>query len=195
MAGEGPETLLLCEHDPVITLGRGGRAEHVLLPVSELGRRGISLRRASRGGDVTYHGPGQLVGYPVFRLRHGLVAHMEAMAAAVVTLLARLGVHADWRRRHPGVWVGGDKICALGVHVHRRVAIHGFALNVTTPLESFGAIVPCGLADAGVTSVAHILGAVPALEALAPELAAAIARSFGLSLVSAGVGYIESISA
>jgi lipoyl(octanoyl) transferase len=182
LAGVGAETLLLCEHDPVITLGRSARPEHVLASPAELAARGIQVRPASRGGDVTYHGPGQLVGYPVFRLRTGLVAHMETMAAALVALLGARGLTARWRRDRPGVWVGPDKICAFGIHVAHRVAIHGFALNVTTPAEAFSPIVPCGLADAGVTSIARLGVLPPALPELAVETARAFERAFGLEL-------------
>ena len=182
LTGEGPETLLLCEHDPVITLGRNARAGNVLLPPEELARRGIAVRNASRGGDVTYHGPGQLVGYPVFRLRPGVVAHLEKMAAAIVEVLAALGISGRWRRDRPGVWVGDDKICAFGVHVRHRVAIHGFALNATTPGEAFAPIVPCGLPEGGVTSIARLRGSAPALEELAGATAVALGRSFGLPL-------------
>ena len=182
LCGQAPETLLLCEHDPVITLGRHARAEHVLAPAEELARRGIALRHASRGGDVTYHGPGQLVGYPVFRLRPGLVAHMEKMAAAIVEVLAGLGISSRWRRDRPGIWVGEDKICAFGVHVRHRVAIHGFALNAATPAEAWEPIVPCGLPSAGVTSIARLAGVAPRLVELARATAEAFERSFGVSL-------------
>jgi lipoyl(octanoyl) transferase len=182
LAGAGPETLVLCEHEPVITLGRSARPEHVLLAPDELAAQGIQVRRASRGGDVTYHGPGQLVGYPVFRLRTGLVAHMEKMAAALVAVLGALGLTAHWRRDRPGVWVGPDKVCAFGVHVAHRVAIHGFALNVTTPAEAFSPIIPCGLPDAGVTSIARLGVQPPPLEALAAAAARAFAGAFDLEL-------------
>jgi lipoate-protein ligase B len=134
---------------------------------------------------VTYHGPGQLVGYPIFHLRRGLIAHMEAMADGVALALAALGIEATWRRDRPGLWVGDDKICAFGVHVHRRVTIHGFALNATTPLEAFSTIVPCGLAGAGVTSIAHLRGHCPPLPELAQSIAAAFAESFALDLRAA----------
>jgi lipoyl(octanoyl) transferase len=166
----------------VITLGRHARPEHVLLSPAELAARGLEVHPVSRGGDVTYHGPGQLVGYPVFRLRPGLVAHMERMAAAIIDVLGGLGLVGAWRRDRPGVWVGDEKICAFGVHVSHRVAIHGFALNVTTPPEAFSPIVPCGLSDAGVTSIAALAGRAPAPAMLAPIVAAAIARAFGLAL-------------
>jgi lipoyl(octanoyl) transferase len=154
------------------------------LPPEELARRGIAVRNASRGGDVTYHGPGQLVGYPIFRLRPGLLAHMQKMAAAIVEVLAALGISGRWRRDRPGIWVGDDKICAFGVHVRHRVAIHGFALNATTPAEAFTTIVPCGLSTGGVTSIERLRGRAPALEELARSTAEAFARSFGLPLRS-----------
>jgi lipoyl(octanoyl) transferase len=182
---DGPETLLLCEHDPVITFGRHARPEHILLERPELTRRQISVHQASRGGDVTYHGPGQLVGYPIFRLRRGLVAHLEAMATGISAVLGGLGIGAAWRRDRPGVWVGADKICAFGVHVRHRVAIHGFALNASTPADAFAPIVPCGLGDAGVTSIERIIGRAPPLPQLARDTAAALSVSFGLELRTA----------
>jgi lipoyl(octanoyl) transferase len=154
----------------------------VLCSADELARRGVALRPASRGGDVTYHGPGQLVGYPVFRLRPGLVAHMEKMAAAIIEVLAELGIAGAWRRDRPGVWVGEEKICAFGVHVRHRVAIHGFALNASTPIDAFSLIVPCGLRSAGVTSIERLTGRAPSLEELAGATARAFERAFGLTM-------------
>jgi lipoate-protein ligase B len=182
LAGAGPETLFLCEHDPVISLGRSARPEHVLLAPAELARRGIQLEEASRGGAVTYHGPGQLVGYPVFRLRGGVLAHVQAMAGGIIAVLEQLGIRAEWQRERPGVWVGPDKICAFGIHVRHRVAIHGFALNVDPAPEAWSAIVPCGLASAGVTSIARHIADPPPLPALAAAVAAAFERSFGMIL-------------
>ena len=174
------ETLLLCEHDPVITLGKRARPEHLLLPASEFARRGIDLRPASRGGEVTYHGPGQLVAYPVIRLRKGVLAHVEAMARAVIELLAGFGVRGSWSRAEPGVWVDGAKICAFGLHVRRGVAVHGLALNVRLPLEDFGTIVPCGKPQGQVTSLAHHAPTAPPPEALASSLAFVLGCAFGL---------------
>ncbi len=185
--GDEPDTLLLCEHDPVITLGRGAGHGNVLISERELARRGLPLLRSSRGGDVTYHGPGQLVGYPVFKLRRGVVDHMESMAAAVAAVLgqvldpvlAPLGIRAEWRRREPGLWVGQDKICAFGVHVRHKVAIHGFALNVNVDPAAFSVIVPCGLRGVGVTSIARLVGSSPPLPDLAARVALAFPRAFG----------------
>ena len=154
--GVGPETLLLCEHDPVITLGRRARPEHLLLRPDELTARGIEVCPATRGGEVTYHGPGQLVAYPIVRLRRGVLAHVEGMARAVIALLEPLGIDGQWRRTLPGVWVGESKICAFGVQVRHGVAVHGLALNVSTDLQAFSTIVPCGLPAARVTSVAQL---------------------------------------
>jgi lipoyl(octanoyl) transferase len=181
--GSCTETLLLLEHEPVITLGRHAKPEHVLASPEQLAGEGIEVVRTSRGGDVTFHGPGQLVGYPVFRLRQGIRAHVCAMASGIVAVLAGMGIAAEWRASRPGLWVGGDKICALGVRACRRVATHGFALNASVDLGCFRAIVPCGLADAGVTSIASLLGSSASLEILATQVARAFAESFGARLV------------
>ncbi len=176
--GTGPETLLFCEHDPVITLGRSARPDNVLASAGDLAQRGVTLAQASRGGDVTYHGPGQLVGYPVVRLRAGVVAHMTAMARALGGVLADLGVRSEFRRDAPGLWTNDEKLCAFGVHIRGRVAIHGFALNATTALDAFELIVPCGLAGARTTSLAR-LGIAPLP---LPILAARIADALGAEL-------------
>jgi lipoyl(octanoyl) transferase len=195
LAGTAEETLLLLEHEPVITLGRSAAAGDVLAPDAFLASRGVTLTRASRGGAATYHGPGQLIGYPVVRLRRGVRAHNQGMAAAIRTVLAELGVSAHYRPDAPGLWVtssgssgpsagpsGGPsagpsaKICAFGVHVHRRVAIHGFALNLDPDLSAFRLIVPCGQTDAATTSVAALVGAAPTPDELAPRIAEALAR-------------------
>lgn len=172
LQGAADEAFLLCEHDPVITLGRSARPEHVLAGPETLAARGIALCRSSRGGDVTYHGPGQLVGYPVVRVTRGVLHHVEALAGAIVDVAAELGVGCAWRRDCPGVWIGDDKLAAFGVHVHRGVAIHGFSLNVTTAPEDFSVIVPCGLRQRGVTSLARHAAELPPLEPLGRRIAA-----------------------
>ena len=177
--GDGDaETLLLVEHAPVITLGRRARAEHILASAAALAARGVTVAQASRGGDVTYHGPGQLVAYPVMRLQTGVVDHVCRLAKAAIAVAARFGIESRFDRARPGVWArtaaGEAKLAAVGVHVHRRVAIHGLALNVTTALDAFDLIVPCGLRDIEVTSIAALSGQSPAL----PEVAAAFAEEF-----------------
>jgi lipoate-protein ligase B len=190
------ETLLLCEHEPVITLGKRARPEHLLLPVPEFARRGIDLRPASRGGEATYHGPGQLVAYPVIRLRRGVLAHVEGMARAVIELLDGFGVRGEWSRAEPGVWVNGAKICAFGVHVRRAVAVHGLALNVRLPSDHFGTIVPCGKPGGQVTSLhrhARVADEVPPPETLAASLASALGRAFGLEFRAVSPESVERV--
>jgi lipoyl(octanoyl) transferase len=187
LAGRRRETLLLLEHPATITLGRHADPAHVLLPIPALRARGIDVCRTSRGGDVTFHGPGQLVGYPIFRLRRGVRAHMQAMAESIVEWLAGLGLAAEWRDSTPGVWLGFDKICAFGVHVRHRIATHGFALNLATELDGFSAIIPCGLPSAGVTSLARKLGSAPPPEEVARSLIALFEKNFGVQLVEVRV--------
>ncbi len=149
------ETLLLVEHDPVVTLGRrADRATELRVSEAELAESGVALVTSSRGGQATYHGPGQLVAYPVMRLRQGVVAHVERLAGAAVATAASVGVRARFRRDCPGAWVDDRKLASIGVHVHRRVAVHGLALNVTrAPLAHFGRIVPCGVKTTVMTSL------------------------------------------
>ena len=198
LAGSGPQTLLLLEHDPVITLGRGADAANILAPESELARRGIHVHRASRGGDVTYHGPGQLVGYPIVRLGAGVRAHVERMAAAVADVLGGLGIAARYRNDAPGLWVDHDgreaKICAFGINVHHRVTTHGFALNLDPDLGAFELIVPCGLAGRPATSVRAILGGAPAPEDLAAAVARALGARFGITFVPASGSELQCTS-
>ncbi|MCC6993370.1 MAG: lipoyl(octanoyl) transferase LipB [Deltaproteobacteria bacterium] len=179
----GAEAVLLCEHDPVITLGRGANPANVLLAPEALAERGVDLVPTTRGGDVTYHGPGQLVVYPVVRLRRGLLTTLELVAGVLVRVARELGVSAEWRRDPAGVWTERGKLAACGVHVSRGVAIHGFALNVSvdlSPAGPFGLIVPCGLACARVTSlVAEGASAVPELPALAARVGAGVAAALG----------------
>ena len=181
LAGTGPETLLLLEHDPVITLGRSAAAANVLASAAELSRRGIDVVRTTRGGDVTYHGPGQLVGYPIVRLRGGVVAHMTGMARAIAAVLNEYGIDARWRREAAGLWVGDAKICAFGVHVRSRVTMHGFALNVAADVSPFNLIVPCGIAGVRTTSMGALGVAPPELEALAAAVAARLGAEVGVT--------------
>jgi lipoate-protein ligase B len=176
---DAAETLLLCEHAPVITLGRRARAEHIVASAAALAARGVTVAQSSRGGDVTYHGPGQLVAYPVMRLGTGVVDHVGRLAKAAIAVAADFGVEARFDRARPGVWAGEAKLAAVGVHVHRRVAIHGLALNVTTALDAFDLIVPCGLYDIRVTSIAALSGQLPPLSDVAARFAEAFARLNG----------------
>jgi lipoyl(octanoyl) transferase len=187
LAGHRQETLLLLEHPAVITLGRHADPAHVLLPIPVLRARGIDICRTSRGGDVTFHGPGQLVGYPIFRLRRGVRAHMQAMASSIVEWLAGRRLAAEWRASTPGVWLGSNKICAFGVHVRHGIATHGFALNLAIDLTGFSAIIPCGLPSAGVTSLAREIGRVHPPEMVARSLIGLFEKNFGVQLLEARV--------
>ena len=182
------ERLLLLEHDAVYTIGRRGTTEHLLAAPDELRRVGASVYRVDRGGDITYHGPGQLVGYPVMRLGDApdLAAYVRALESALVDTLASYGVAAHTERGKTGVWVelpesgAPAKIAAIGVRVSRGVTTHGFALNVTTDLAAFERMIPCGFAH----EVASLgtLGVSADVRGVADRAAAALAERFGRKL-------------
>ena len=156
-----PDTLLLLEHPPVITLGRRATLDDVFLPEAALRQRGIALERTTRGGLVTYHGPGQLVGYPIVKLRaRGLTVpcYVHALELAIISALASLGIDARIDAGHVGVWTDQGKIAAIGVAQRHGVTLHGFAVNLQPDLSHFALINPCGIGDLGVTSAAAILG-------------------------------------
>ena len=165
-AGQIADTLLLVEHEPVLTLGRHARDEHVIASPDELARRGIEVIRVERGGEVTYHGPGQLVAYPIVRLRELPVLLRPFVRALELTMgdvAGRYGVAAAPLPGYPGVWVDEQcgqprKLGSLGLRVERGISYHGIALNITTRLEDFELIDPCGMAGLDVTSVARELG-------------------------------------
>ncbi|MEO5895376.1 MAG: lipoyl(octanoyl) transferase LipB [Vicinamibacterales bacterium] len=162
-AGEIGDQLLLLEHPPVITLGVKTRTDrsHIVASAEELAAAGIEVFDTGRGGDVTYHGPGQLVGYPIIDLKpdrcdvHRYVRDLEQV---MIGIAASFGVHATRIERLTGAWVGDEKLAAIGVRIARWVTSHGFAFNVNTPLEHFDFIVPCGISDKGVTSLEKLLG-------------------------------------
>lgn len=178
-AGAIPDQLLLLEHPPVVTLGVRARQDrsHVLADRATLERAGIELFEAGRGGDVTYHGPGQLVGYPILDLRpdrcdvHRYVRDLETV---MIETAAAFGIQAARVAGLTGAWVGTEKLAAIGVRVSRWVTSHGFALNVGTDLSHFDLIVPCGIADRGVTSMARLLGRTVPL----PEVQDAVVTAF-----------------
>jgi lipoyl(octanoyl) transferase len=183
-SGRIPDQLLLLQHPPVITLGARVRSDrsHVLAPPDVLAEKGIALFEAGRGGDVTYHGPGQLVGYPILDLRpdrcdvHRYVRDLEQV---MIDAAAAFGVEAGRVPGLTGAWVGGDKLAAIGVRISRWVTSHGFAFNVTTDLSCFGHIVPCGIPDRGVTSLGRILGRAVAITDVEDAVVGAFAAVFG----------------
>ena len=174
-----PDQLLLLEHPHVITLGRNGHAANLLATGDVLSRAGIAFYPTDRGGDVTYHGPGQLVGYPIVDLREwqrDVGAYVRAVEQTIIDTLADYGISAGRIPKLTGVWVGDSKIAAIGVHISRWVTSHGFALNVSTDLSYFQYIVPCGLTKP-VTSMAA-LGVVAGLDEVGQTLAAHFGRVF-----------------
>jgi lipoyl(octanoyl) transferase len=197
--GEAPDRLLLLEHPHTYTLGTSGHDEHLLLSEDELAWRGIEVHRIDRGGDITYHGPGQLVGYPIIglpragNLRADFVGYIRKLETVLIATLADFGIVARPIPGLTGVWVdtpGGEaKIAAIGVKVNvRAVTKHGFALNVNTDLSYFDSIVPCGIADKGVTSMAQILGS-PVDEAqVAERVVVQFGAVFGLEMVVSDFG-------
>jgi lipoyl(octanoyl) transferase len=178
-AGDRAPTLLLVEHDPVITFGRKGGRDHLRVPEAELRRRGFALVDIERGGDVTYHGPGQLVGYPIFPVGRRVRDYLRSLEAALVHVLAEHGVAGVGSPGYAGVWVGDEKVVAIGVAVQRNVSFHGFAMNVHTDLSHFETIVPCGIADRGVTSLSRLVGRHVPLDEVRPQVVAAFRAEFG----------------
>ncbi len=181
-----PDQLLLLEHPHVITLGRNGQMRNLLASQEVLERAGIGFYPIDRGGDVTYHGPGQLVGYPILDLREwkrDVGAYVRALEQAGIYTLAGFGISAGRIPKLTGVWVGERKIAAIGVHISRWVTSHGFALNVSTDLKYFQYIVPCGLTRP-VTSM-HQLGARAALAEVARVFSASFGRVFGREILIA----------
>lgn len=159
--------LFFCEHDPVLTIGKSGKESNLLIPEQILGERGITLFHVNRGGDITYHGPGQVTGYPVFdldRWQLGLKQYIYRLEEVVIRFLALYGLRGERLEGATGVWIEPEvmgrarKICAIGVKSSRFVTMHGFALNINTDLSYFSLINPCGFTDKGVTSLQRELG-------------------------------------
>jgi lipoyl(octanoyl) transferase len=202
------DVLLMLEHPPVLTLGRNAHRANILATDEELARRGVSVYEINRGGDVTYHGPGQVVGYPILDLRGefpgkrgphlGAVEYVRWLEEALIRTCAEYGVMTQRICGRTGVWTvaGGSiaekKIAAIGVHISRGITSHGFALNVTTDLRDFGLIVPCGIADAAVTSLEEEIGtesaAIPSLERAMHAVSRNIGRVFGRQIL-----WVESV--
>ncbi len=176
-----PDQLLLLEHPHVYTLGRRGEESDVTATAERLKELGAEVHRVDRGGQATYHGPGQLVGYPIVSLRRwggGPLRYVQALEQVLIATLAELGIDAQSEDRPIGVWVGDAKIAAIGVRISQGVTMHGFALNVCPDLSYFGHIVPCGMLEGGVTSISKLLSKNVEVD----EVARALVRHFGLAL-------------
>jgi lipoyl(octanoyl) transferase len=187
------DRLLLLEHFPVYTIGRGGDEANMLATPERLRDLGAELVRIDRGGDVTFHGPGQIVAYPIVELRDplDLRRYVRTLEAAVIATAAAFGVSGAHLQGHPGIWVdGARKLAAIGVRVRRGVTTHGLALNVNNDLRWFDEMIPCGLPDKGVTSLARELGVPVPMDAVEDELARQLARHLGLRLDDGAPGVI-----
>ncbi|HYR64148.1 MAG TPA: lipoyl(octanoyl) transferase LipB [Actinomycetota bacterium] len=186
VAGEIPDTVLLLEHPHVYTLGRRFSAEHLLLGEEALARRGIEVYECDRGGSITYHGPGQLVGYPVLALEDpDVIAYLRCLEEVLIRSVNEFGVAAGRREGLTGVWVGEDKLASIGVNVSRGVTKHGFALNVTTDLSFFAGMVPCGIPAVTVTSLERLLPAAPPMDAVRSTVVGHLAAILGAEVRSA----------
>lgn len=185
---KGRNELLFCEHEPVLTIGKSGKDSNLLIPEARLKALGISYYHINRGGDITYHGPGQITGYPIFDLETwhiGLKQYIYRLEETIIRFLALYGLKGERLEGATGVWldplVAGKarKICAIGVKSSRFVTMHGFALNINTDLNYFTLINPCGFTDKGVTSLARELGENQDLEKAKRQLAALFSEVFG----------------
>ncbi|NDC77061.1 MAG: lipoyl(octanoyl) transferase LipB [Chitinophagia bacterium] len=191
----GPGTvhhLLLCEHPPVYTLGKSGKAEHLLMREEEMAARGVTFHKTNRGGDITFHGPGQLVGYPILdleRLHPDIGRYLRDLEEVIIRTLATYGLHGGRSAGETGVWLDPEvsgrarKICAMGVRCSRWITMHGLALNVNTDLSYFDGIVPCGIRGKGVASLSAELGRPVEMAEVEERVCEAFADVFGCRLV------------
>ena len=182
--GRQPNTLLLLEHPPVYTLGRLSKPEHLLVSPEELAAAGADVVETDRGGQITFHGPGQLVAYPVVDLKGwgGPLKYVRTLEQVIINVLADFGISAGLKSGLTGVWVGDAKIAAIGVKISRGVAYHGFSINVNTDLSCYDRIVPCGIEDGLVTSMERVLGHPLDLADVAVRVAARFGEGMGLHI-------------
>lgn len=188
------DILLILQHPPVITMGKSGKVQNVLATQPTLQEKGIKVIFTDRGGDVTYHGPGQLVAYPIFSLRlFGLSVpdYVWRLEEVAIRVLARFGITGQRMEKLRGVWVGKEKICSLGVHLSRWISKHGLALNVNTDLDPFSFINPCGITGCRVTSMAKILGRSLPMEEVESLTLEAFREVFGFSLREEPLAMLE----
>ena len=185
LGGQIADTLLLLEHPPTITVGKSGKLENILASQAQLAREGVSLVFIDRGGDVTYHGPGQIVGYPIFDLRErGRDAHqyLRSLEEALIRTLNDFSIKSSRDKNHAGVWVRDEEIAAIGLSIRKWITMHGFALNVNTDLARFSLINPCGFTNRKATSMAHLLGHKVPIEIVTERLLAHFAKVFDVHL-------------
>ncbi len=180
--------MVLTEHDPVITIGRTGTMKNLLVPPEYLARQGIDLVEIDRGGDITFHGPGQIVGYPILDLnsfQRDVHWYLRTLEGVIIGTLQAFNIDAGRIPGLTGVWAGGRKVCAMGIKVTRWVTMHGFALNVNTDLEFFKHIIPCGIADRGVTSISELTGNIVDINHVIKELVGRFEQDFKVKCIAA----------
>jgi lipoyl(octanoyl) transferase len=190
------DVLLLLEHPSTYTIGRRGTRDHLLIDDAALAGLGAVCLEVDRGGDITYHGPGQLVGYPILDLRDGsgdVTTYLRGLEAGLIDTLAGYGLAAGRLPGFTGVWIGQEKIAAIGIKVRENITSHGFALNVSTDLTYFGRMVPCGIADKGVTSMERWVASAPSLPEAAQRVALALARVLERELRWGAPGELETL--
>jgi len=181
--GNIPDILLLLQHPPVFTIGRFRGEEDIIVPPETLTRDGVAVFHTNRGGGITYHGPGQLVGYPILNLKEnslGVREYIWKLEAVIIKLLLALGIQGHRLAKYPGVWVGEKKICSIGIHVSHYITTHGFALNVDNDLRYFEYIKPCGLISGVMTSISQLLGYPVEAETIIGDLLHCFSETFGL---------------
>lgn len=193
---EIPDLLALLEHPPVYTAGRRTSPSHILLAEADIERAGAELHAVDRGGSVTFHGPGQLVGYPVIHLGPApdVIGYLRRLEDAVIRACADLGVEVGRGDDPTGVWAGPRKVCAIGVRVSGGVTLHGFALNCSTDLSWYGAIVPCGLEDRGVTSLSELAGREISVTDALPHVARRFEEVFDRRLIPAPAEVVAALA-
>jgi len=202
-----PDVLLICEHPHVITMGRNGRSEHLLASEEMLRARGVEFHSTNRGGDITYHGPGQIVAYPILNLaeiRRDVGWYVRQLEEAMIRTTAEFGISAERREGRTGIWVEvsdadgsltEEKLGAIGVHISRWVTSHGLAYNVSTDLNYFDLIVPCGIAGKRATSLMRLLNRAIEMKDASPKLVRHLAESFGRTMRSISAAELESMLA
>lgn len=180
--GEADNALFIVEHDPVITLGRNFQSSSLLYAPERYAQFGIDICEVDRGGDATYHGPGQLVAYPILDLNQwnpSIKWYLRMLEEVIISVLARYGLAGERLKGYTGVWVNGAKVAAIGVGLHNWVTFHGIAVNVDPNMAHFGLIVPCGIADKPVTSLRQLMGTPPPLSQVASDFIDCFGTAFG----------------
>jgi len=184
--GAIPDTLILLQHPPVLTIGRFRGERDIIASPRTLAREGIAVFRTNRGGSVTYHGPGQLIGYPILNLKDlnlGVRNYVWKLEEVIISLLRRFHVTGERHPDYPGVWVGGEKICSIGIHVSRGITMHGFAFNVDTDLHHFSYIKPCGMTDKRMTSLTKVMKRPVAVEEVLKPILGCFSEVFSVTCV------------